>query len=130
MGAWSHTSFGNDDASDFVYKVEGDGEAAVANAFEAVNDLSAGDYLEAPDASVALAAAEFVAAKGGKPPADFPEGAAAVVPRIKDHLALKADAVKAVKRVLENSELRDLWAETGDFGAWRADVEGLLERLT
>ena len=129
MGAWSHTSFGNDDASDFIYEVEEDGAPAVANAFEVVNHLSADDYLEAPDASVALAAAELVAAAGGQPPANFPEQAAAVVSRISNHRALRGDALSAVKRVLKNSELRELWSEAEDFDKWRAEVEGLIERL-
>ena len=129
MGAWSHTSFGNDDASDFVYEVEEDGRAAVANAFEVVNFLPKDEYLEAPDASVALAAAELVAAAGGKPPKDFPEQAAAVVPKVTEHRVLRTDALSAVKRVLEKSELRELWAQTEHFDAWRAEVENLIERL-
>ena len=129
MGAWSHTSFGNDDASDFVYEVEEDGEPAVSNAFEVVNFFKPDDYLEAPDACVALAAAELVAARGGRPPEDLPEQAAALVSKISDHNALKAAALKAVQRVLRKSELRDLWSEAEDFDKWRADVEDLLERL-
>jgi hypothetical protein len=129
MGAWSYTSFGNDDALDFVYEVEEDGRSAIANAFEVVNHLSDDDYLEAPDACVALAAAELVAAAGGKPPADFPEQAAALVPKVTNASALRTEAASAVTRVLNNSELRDLWAEAEDFGKWRADVESLLERL-
>ncbi len=129
MGAWSHTSFGNDDASDFIGEVAEDGQAAVENAFEVVNFLKPDGYLEAPDACVALAAAELVAAAGGQPPTDFPEHAAAVVGTIKDDRALRGEAIRAVTRILGSSELRDLWAETEDFGTWRADVEGLLERL-
>jgi hypothetical protein len=129
MGAWSHTSFGNDDALDFIAEVEEDGEAAVANAFEVVNFLKPDDYLEAPDASVAIAAAELVAARGGKPPADFPPQAAAVVPRIKERTTHVADAIKAVRRILDYSELKELWAESQEFDKWRADVADLLERL-
>jgi hypothetical protein len=129
MGAWSHTSFGNDDALDFITEVEEDGEPAIANAFEVVNFLKPDDYLEAPDASVALAAAELVAARRGKPPADFPPQAAEVVARINDHRTLSEGAVKAVKRVLDYSELKDLWAESQEFDKWRADVHDLLERL-
>jgi Domain of unknown function (DUF4259) len=129
LGAWSHTSFGNDDASDFVYEVEEDGVPAVANAFEVVNHFPADGYLEAPDACVALAAAELVAAAVGKPASDFPEQAAALMPKIQNVRALRSEATAAVTRVLNNSELRELWAEADDFGKWRADVENLLERL-
>jgi hypothetical protein len=130
MEAWSHTSFGNDDAMDFIAEVEEDGEAAIANAFEVVNFLKPDDYLEAPDACVALAAAELVAARGGRPPADFPESAAAVVKRIKNADTHRADAIKAVKRLADYSELKELWAASPEFDKWRADVADLLERLT
>ena len=129
MGAWSHTSFGNDDALDFIAEVEEDGEPAIANAFEVVNFLKPDDYLEASDASVALAAAELVAARGGKPPADFPPQAAAVVARIENRNTLTTEATKAVRRILDYSELKELWAESQEFDKWRADVQDLLERL-
>jgi hypothetical protein len=129
MGAWSHTSFGNDDALDFVAAVAEEGEFAITTAFEDVNLLAAGDYLEAPVASMAIAAAEFVAAACGRPPEDFPEDAVLALPLIRNKLALKPAAVKAVSRVLDSSELRDLWADVEDFDKWRADVGDLLERL-
>ena len=129
MGAWSHASFGNDDALDFIAEVEEDGEPAIANAFEVVNFLKPDDYLEAPDASVALAAAELVAARRGKPPADFPPQAAALVERVKDHRTLSEEAITAARRVLDYSELKDLWAEGGEPDKWRADVLDLIERL-
>ena len=129
MGAWSHTSFGNDDAMDFIAEVEEDGEPAVANAFEVVNFLKPDDYLEAPDASVAIAAAELIAASGGKPPADFPESAQAVVNKIKSADVYRAEATKALRRILDYSELKELWSEGSDFDKWRADVQDLIERL-
>jgi hypothetical protein len=129
MGAWSHTSFGNDAACDFVYDVKEAGEEAVVAAFDLVNGLSAADYLEASEASNALAAAELVAAAGGKPPAVFPEQAAAVVGRIKGHAVLKEPARRAAMRVLNSSELRDLWSEAESLDVWAGDVENLIERL-
>jgi Domain of unknown function (DUF4259) len=130
MGAWSHTSFGNDDASDFIYEVEEDGHSAVLNAFEVIEHLKPDDYLEASDASVALAAAELVAAGAGKPPADFPPQAAALVPKLVADAALRQRAAAAVRRLLDYSELKELWQETNDFGAWKSSVADLLERLT
>jgi hypothetical protein len=129
MGAWSHTSFGNDDALDFIAEVEEDGEPAIANAFEVVNFLKPDDYLDAPDASVALAAAELVAARVGKPPQDFPDSAKAVVNRIKSADIHRAEAIKAARRILDYSELKDLWAEGEEPDRWRADVLDLIERL-
>lgn len=130
MGARSYMSFGNDDALDFVAEVEEDGMPAVANAFEVVRFLGQDAYLEAPDACVALAAAEFVAAAHGRPPADFPPAAAALVGKISRDQSIRDEAAAAVKRVLDYSGLKDLWADSKDFDKWRADVHALLERLT
>jgi len=130
MGAWSHISFGNDDASDFVYEVEEDGQAAVLNAFEVVEHLKPDDYLEAPDACVAIAAAELVAAAGGKPPVDFPEQAAALLPKLTVDAGLRDRASAVVRRVVDYSELKELWQESSDFGAWKTTIVDLLERLT
>ena len=130
MGAWSHTSFGNDDASDFIDEVETDGQSAVVNAFEVIEHLKTDEYLEAPDACVALAAAELVAAAGGKPPSDFPPPAAALLPKLTADAALRDRATTAVRRLLDYSELKELWQETNDFGAWKASLADLLERLT
>jgi hypothetical protein len=94
-----------------------------------VNFLKPDDYLEAPDASVALAAAELVAARGGKPPKDFPDNARAVVHRIKSADIHRAEAIKAARRILDHSELKDLWAEGEEPDKWRADVLDLIERL-
>ena len=130
MGAWSHTSFGNDDASDFLHEVEEDGQPALLNAFEVIEHLKPDDYLEAPDACVALAAAELVAAASGKPPADFPPQPAALAPKLSADAALRERATAAVRRLLDYSELKELWQETNKFSAWKASVADLLERLT
>jgi hypothetical protein len=61
MGAWSHESFGNDDACDFAATItETDDLSAVDEILEAVMQVGSG-YLEAPEASQAIAAAEAVA---------------------------------------------------------------------
>jgi hypothetical protein len=55
MGAFGTGSFGNDDALDFVIRLEREGETAIRAALEDVTGLGAGDYLEAPEASSAIA---------------------------------------------------------------------------
>ena len=61
MGAWSHESFGNDDACDWAAALaESDGLELIASTLDAV--VANGDkYLETPEASRAIAAAEAVA---------------------------------------------------------------------
>ncbi|MEQ1784603.1 MAG: DUF4259 domain-containing protein [Hyphomonadaceae bacterium] len=129
MGAWSHTSFGNDDAGDFLYEVEASGMDAVTTALEAIEQTPADGYIEAPSAWSALAAAELLAAANGKPPEDFPEEARAVLAQIKSDAALRARAAVAVQRVLAASELKELWEESDSFADWAADVTHLIGRL-
>lgn len=129
MGAWSHTSFGNDDAGDFIYDAEKKGVRAVEEAIRKIEKMRADDYIESSDASVVIAAGELLATANGKPPIDFPEEARNVSARMKRDGKLQARASAAIARVLAASELREVWEESSDFGAWRADVEALIERL-
>jgi hypothetical protein len=131
MGAWGHEVFENDDALDWVAELEESEDAsALVTAFDAIPD-DADEYVEAPEASAALAAAEVVAAMLGKPGRGLPKEAAAWV---KGHRTvspkLQKRARRAVSRILANSELAELWAEGNDFGAWKASVEDLLRRLS
>jgi hypothetical protein len=130
MGAWAHGSFDNDDAMDWVGELEGvEGAAPISEAFETV--LAADDYVEAPEASMGLAAAEVVAALLGKPAAALPAEVTAWVAGEKPpKAALVKKAQRVVERVLTDSELKDLWAESEDSAKWQQEVEGLLRRLS
>jgi len=129
MGAWSHTSFGNDDAFDFIAEVKEDGEAAIANAFEVIDFLEPKEFIDSADAFVAIAAAEFVAASVGNPPAEFPDKAADLLPRLNNLKALKPDATKAMQRLLDSPDLKEVWVLEEDYVKWRAGVEDIIERL-
>jgi len=133
MGAWGHGSFENDDALDWVSNdFEGsDDLSAVAEALRTVADFGADDYLELPEAGAALAAAEVLAAVLGRPSPALPPDVAAWV---ADHHADDADALvpvalRAVERVERNSEMQELWDDTGDASPWRACVADLKARL-
>jgi hypothetical protein len=130
MGAWSHGSFDNDDAMDWVGELEGaEDTEPISEAFESV--IEAGDeYLEAPDASIGLAAAEVVASLLGKPPGKLPDEVTTWVAGKKAPKAgLVKKAQRVVARILKDSELKELWAESEDSSVWRQEVESLLNRL-
>ncbi len=130
MGAWAHGSFANDDALDWVATLSRSGSSAISQALSAVPEAD-DDYLEAPTASAAIAAAEVVAAQAGSPADKFPaEVSAWVASQPRPAPELIALARRAVQRVLRLSELRDLWAESEDSDAWQAEVSGLLARLS
>ena len=131
MGAWGVGSFQNDDADDWVATlVDADDLTPIDEALAAA--ASGADYLDLLEAAPALAAAEVVAALKGAPGPDLPEAvgewvaarrAAGVSP------ALVASAQQAVTQVLADSELKELWEESDEAGAWHAAVASLQSRL-
>lgn len=129
MGAWGAGSFDNDDALDWCAELEAEGLPAAGGALRAAKEL-ADDYLEAPESSMALAAAEVVAALRGRPAADLPEHVAAWVAAHPDDPGddLVRLAREAVDAVAAGSELAELWGEVDD-AEWRAAVADLRSRL-
>lgn len=134
MGAWSTGIFDNDTACDWAYGLE---EARDHGLIERTLDavLDAGDdCIDASDAEEALAAADTLArllGRGGVRNA-YTEAVDAWVAAHPQppSAALLDKARRTVARVLgEQSELRELWEESGDGGDWRAAVEDLQARL-
>lgn len=134
MGAWGMGSFENDGASDFLLDVADDGADRVIAAIDAVTAADAGEDIEAPDGTEAIAAAEIVAAVHGRPLPDAPEEEfTAAVEACREGLPadIRDRARQTVTRVrdAEESELRQLWAEADEYDQWVAGVNDLLERL-
>lgn len=129
MGTWGHGTFENDGASDWVYELE---KARDLSVIEAALDavIGAADFLESSDCCNALAAAEVVAALRGKPSAELPpEVTAWVSGRKAAPLPLVTKSMSAVVRILGDSELKELWAESGEVGDWESSVHDLKRRL-
>lgn len=129
MGGWGTGSFENDDATNWLANLAALGPADLARIFSQAADDPA--YLEAPAASVVVAAAEVVAALNGSP-------ATVVPPAINEWLKkypristpeLNALAVRALERVRRNSELKDLWLEADGLNDWTAAIRDLQTRL-
>jgi hypothetical protein len=130
MGAWGSGPFENDDALDWVSELAGSsGMAAIEDALEL--PAASADYPDAPECSIAVAAAETVAAMKGKPSDDLPEEVVAFVSTASRPSQSLIDAAgSAVARVLEKSELRELWEESDDYDSWRASLVDVRRRLT
>lgn len=127
MGTWSLHAFGNDTAADFALDLrDTEGFGLLQSALDEV--INADEYLEAPEADRGVAAAAVVALLNGQAVAGEQDGDLdAWVKRqsIKPSPALLSQAQAVIERVLaEESELAELWAESGEYEAWR---EGLLE---
>ncbi|MBV9470271.1 MAG: DUF4259 domain-containing protein [Abitibacteriaceae bacterium] len=132
MGTWEAGNFDNDDAMDWVNEfTDAPSERFIQATLQAVTQLG-DEYLEAPESSMALAAAEVVAALKGAPHAQLPEELQefAKRTRIKADQQLVDLALAAIERIRTSSELKDLWQENETPSPkWLAAVTDLEERL-
>ena len=133
MGAWGFGSFENDDASDFLAEATESGDLSLVR--EALdNVLTSTEYVEAPDVSVAIVAAEIIAAALGRPTlaAQSKKALSDWLSRIRPSIdsELAAQARDALSRILaSNSELRELWEESDEFSDWQQSVQELGQQL-
>jgi hypothetical protein len=129
MGGWGTGSFENDDAMDWLSRLTAIGPADLAKIFTHAADDPA--YLEAPTASIVVAAGEVLAALNGAPTPAAPPAIDEWVkkyPRISTP-ELNALAVRALDRVRRDSELKDLWMEADGLNDWTAVIRDLEARL-
>lgn len=137
MGAWDADPFGNDDAADWAAEFEALDRTAGLQVLEAVfAAANQADYVEAPDGSIAVAAAQVVAwllVPDLAGASSYSATAVAWTQRCggqPDHAMVDA-ARRTLQRVQsDESELAELWDETGDH-AWRSElqrIDGLLRQ--
>lgn len=133
MGAWGCGAFQNDDALDFLgdLREAGSWKSAAAEIQRIADDAGDGEYLEAPDACILLAAGALAAHQRGKPVAEWSdELPAASYPTCPDRVvaAIAASLPRAVRG--PDSELRELWEDTDDLKDWLKECEALIAALT
>jgi len=130
MGAWDTGSFDNDDAMDWVLEfVSKANRDQIESTFRTI--LDNGDaYLEAPDCSIAIAAAEVVAALKDAPNPNLPEELKQVLDtkKISVDSGLTNLAIRAIEQIKADSELQELWEEE-DPSEWISAVDDLEKRL-
>lgn len=143
MGAWEVGNFGNDDALDWVNDlIEEDNIDIILKTLNKITRDKNGSflsffkkpksrYIEAPEASEALAAAETVAALKGKASKDIP---IELADWVKSKLNIDLNelfilAKEAVKIIKDDSELKELWEETDNFTDWIIILNELEKRL-
>ena len=140
MSAWGPGSFDNEIASDWAADLaEGGGLEMVKESLEIAALCPLDEYLESDEGSQALAAAEVVAAAGGKPVKSVGMGTSGphALSWAKGHKGAGSEdmttlAQEAVVRVLgAESELAELWgaASSTESREWFAEVEDLRARL-
>ena len=132
-GAWDTGPFANDDALDWVWELSESNDLSVVET-TLKSAASSSGYLEAPTASMAIAAAEVVAALRGNPRPELPDE---VTEWVRDHnVAVGDDLLKIARIAIENakkkdtSELAQLWLDSEELmDAWLKDLDDLLKRL-
>jgi hypothetical protein len=135
MGAWGVDSFGNDDAADWASGLDASRDLQLVEETLSRAMVESDEYLEAPTASEAVAAAEAVArlrGAGGER-TSYSESVDQWVERVgkPPSAAVVQLAIRALDRIVApNSELRDLWEESEDFTAWTDAVRELRDRLS
>jgi Domain of unknown function (DUF4259) len=129
VARWGVGSFENDDAAGWLAKLGPVTPADLTRIFFHAADNPG--YLEAPDASVAVAAAEVIAALSGFPATGVPQEIVEWTKRNREALTpdLKVPAIRALERVRRNSELKDLWLEADGLNDWIAAIHDLQTRL-
>jgi Domain of unknown function (DUF4259) len=134
MGAWAADTFGNDNACDWAFDLEKSKDLSlVENTLDAV--LSQGEeYIDASNASEALAAIEAIARLQG----NWGERNAYSEPvdkwvektKFQPSARLAQKAHRVIERIVaEDSELKELWEESDDYEAWLAFVAELKSRV-
>lgn len=133
MGAWGTGAFENDTALDWIGCLRDAGSTAeVIAALQVVADSEPSEYIDSIQADEALAAAEIVAAAMEHvTPRLFPDLAAEWLAQY--HPSFEREtlvmAVRAVRRVLIDSETQQLWDETKYTAEWRWTMSNLISRL-
>ena len=131
MGAWGAGHFQNDGAGDFVGDLADDPDWNTVNAvLSTVANATADQFLEARECEAALAAAAVIAhLRGTMLTSSYPEYFQSVAALGAPSLGILAIAIEAVARVRANSELRDLWDESGSLAGWLNQVDQLTAAL-
>lgn len=133
MGAWGVKVFDDDDAIDWAYGLDSVTDLSLVESALATVQKTDG-YLEAPDASNALAACEVLARLRGHSGyqnsyTEKVDQWVAVHPcKVSPTLVDRASTV--IDRILgENSELRELWSGSDENDQWLKAVEDLRHRM-
>jgi hypothetical protein len=132
MGAWGLHGFDNDDALDWVWLLEDDESGDLPRATLArIAEAPADEHLEAPDCATAIASAEVLAAARGRPGPDVPPEVTAWIDRHGARIRPEVEelAGRAVARIRDSSELRELWKDGPQFHRWLGLIAVLESRL-
>ena len=135
MGAWGHGYFEDDAALDFMADLEESGTPAEIIQRALKNALDA-DYLESDDGSAAIVAATYIDRQVNGTRFSSGDAEPLLVDSFPDRhpeIDLSVDremAANALLRVVgDNSELKELWEESGELDKWQSGIMSLQKSL-
>lgn len=117
MGAWGTQPFDNDGALD----LKGDWEdthdiAVLEEALDTVLAAEAEEYIDAMDGEAAIAAVHIIVTELQELPSE-------------QYTNLLQKSAGVLGRLVENSEIKDLWMETESFGDWLTSITELMQMI-
>ena len=137
MGAWGIGNFENDDAGDWIYDLEKSKDKSILH--KALNSiLENSEYIESPECCEALAAAEVIYSGLSSDHSGVSEEVIKWLNKkpglFKKPVTFEAsDAIKsieAINKILNSSELKELWEEADEFEDWKKLEITLIEKLS
>lgn len=135
MGAWSNKPFGNDTALDWLAELE-DSESGIEYINSTLKVAVEASDIDASMAEEVVAAVAIVAAASKEKVMGIYQGAKQWIERaaFSPDQEIKKLAVTSLNKVLTDSELKDLWDESGKLESWvkvtdklREAIESILE---
>lgn len=136
MGAWGVSNFENDDALDWFGELL---ESGKPNLISSTVDkiCQTDDYLESYTCSEALVACEVVCAVVLKDYSNMPDGveqwANKKIGLFRKTKKFSQDdinnCIKAVEKIVSDSELKELWEESDHYDQWRSTQNELIKNL-
>jgi cAMP phosphodiesterase len=129
MGAWGHGNFENDTVLDWVGDpVDTNDMDLIVEAIDMVLDEG---YLDADTASIGIGAIEILAALQGRPgKEEYDDELEEWINQHKGRgIELIQNAQMALRKILAESELKELWEESDHFVDWVNTIKELESRL-
>ncbi|MGR6542574.1 DUF4259 domain-containing protein [Paenibacillus tundrae] len=134
MGAWGTGIFENDDVLDWKADLFDSDDIELIE--ETIEEVLEEEYIESDLASNALGAIEVLAALQGKPGQEIlnsQSNTEDLYEWIEAHKGkgknLISKAKRAIKKIKKDSELQELWEESGEYSSWLNTLNDLESRL-
>lgn len=134
MGAWGTGIFENDDVLDWKADLLDSDDIELIE--ETIEEVLEEEYIESDLASNALGAIEILAALQGKPGQEIlnsQSNTEDLYEWIDAHKGkgknLIFKAKRAIKKIKKDSELQELWEESGEYSSWLNTLNDLESRL-